>query len=99
MSTNLPFLPKVIADYLEKHFRRSLTKRERKAMLKADPKPGTPVTSPPNVDEYLGVFWKGKLNLSQDGSGSKSKIHSSAPKDHCAVYGLWSQILEQGLDK
>ena len=45
--------PKVISNYLEKHFRRSLTKKERKAMLKADPKPQTPVTSPPNVDEYL----------------------------------------------
>ena len=31
--------PKVISNYLEKHFRRSLTKKERKAMLKADPKP------------------------------------------------------------
>ena len=28
---------KVIKEYLEKHFRRSLTKKERKAMLKADP--------------------------------------------------------------
>ena len=88
--------PKVIADYLEKHFRRSLTKRERKAMLKADPKPGTPVTSPPNVDEYLGVFWKGKLNLSQDGEWKQVQnalLCSTGP-----LCGLWSQILEQGLD-
>ena len=31
--------PKMISDYLERHFRRSLTKEERKAMLKVDPKP------------------------------------------------------------
>ena len=49
--------PKMICTYLEKHFRCSLTKKERKVMLKADPKPQTPVTFPPNVDEYLGVFW------------------------------------------
>ena len=58
--------PRVISNYSEKHFRRSLTKEERKAMLKADPKPQTPVISLPNVDECLAVFWKGKLNLSQD---------------------------------
>ena len=59
--------PKVVCDYLEKHFRCSLTTRERKAMLKADPKPSTLVAAPPEVDEYLGVFYKSKLNLSQDG--------------------------------
>ncbi len=31
--------PKVISNDLEKHFQRSLTKKERKAMLKADPDP------------------------------------------------------------
>ena len=88
--------PKVISNYLEKHFRRSLTKKERKAMLKADPKPQTPVTSPPNVDEYLGVFWKGKLNLSQDGEWKQVQnalLCATGP-----LCGLWSQIHEQGLD-
>ena len=59
--------PKVVCDYLEKHFRCGLIKRERKAMLKADPKPNTPAASPPDVDEYLGVFYRGKLNHGQDG--------------------------------
>ena len=45
-------------------------------MLKADSKPQTSVTSPPNVDEYLGVFWKGKLNLSQDGVEASSECPS-----------------------
>ena len=88
--------PKVISNYLEKHFRRCLTKKERKAMLKADPKPQTPVTSPPNVDEYLGVFWKGKLNLSQDGEWKQVQnalLCATGP-----LCGLWSQIHEQGLD-
>ena len=88
--------PKVISNYLEKHFRRSLTKKERKAMLKADPKPQTPVISPPNVDEYLAVFWKGKLNLSQDGEWKQVQnalLCATGP-----LCGLWSQIHEQGLD-
>jgi hypothetical protein len=85
--------PKVISNYLEKHFRRSLTKKERKAMLKADPKPQIPVTSPPNVDEYLGVFWKGKLNLSQDGEWKQ--VQNALLYALC---GLWSQINEQRLD-
>ena len=59
--------PRVISNYSEKHFRRSSTKKERKAVLKADPKTQTPVISLPNVDECLAVFWKGKLTLSQDG--------------------------------
>ena len=79
--------PKMISNY---HFQRSLTKKERKAMLKAA-KPQTPVTSPPNVDEYLGVFWK--LNLSQDGEWKQVQNVLL-----CALCGLWTQICEQGLD-
>ena len=62
-------------------------------MLKADPKPQTPVSSPP---EYLGVFWKGKLNLSQDGEWKQVQnalLCATGP-----LCGLWSQILEQGVD-
>lgn len=65
-------------------------------MLKADPKPQTPVASPPNVDEYLGTFWKGKLNLSQDGEWKQVQhalLCATGP-----LCGLWSQIHEQGLD-
>ena len=65
-------------------------------MLKADPKPQIPVTSPLNVDEYLGVFWKGKLNLSQDGEWKQVQnalLCAAGP-----LCGLWSQIHEQGLD-
>ena len=36
-------------------------------MLKADPKPNTHVASPPDVDEYLGVFYRGKLSQYRDG--------------------------------
>ena len=36
-------------------------------MLKANPKPNTPAASPPDVDECLSVFYRGKLNHGQDG--------------------------------
>ena len=34
-------------------------------MLKADPKTNTPAASPPDVDEYLSVFYTEKLNHGQ----------------------------------
>ena len=82
MSTNSP---------IQTCFR--LSGEERKAILKADPKPQIPETSPPYVDEYLGVIWKGKLNPSQDREWKRVLLCATGP-----LCGLWSQIHEQELD-
>ena len=58
---------RVVKDYLETHFRCCLSKKERKVMLKADPKPDCEATTTPEVDDFLQTFWKGKINKAQDG--------------------------------
>lgn len=55
-------------------------KNGRNAMIKADPKPNTPVINPPKVDEYLVVFWKGKMNLAQHG---ELKADRNCPPTFC----------------
>ena len=87
---------KVVKDYLERHFCCSLTKRERKAMLKADLKPDTTVTCSPETDEFLKMFWKEKLNLKDEEMRSVQTALLNATGPLC---GLWSQIQQQGLDK
>ena len=63
-------------------------------MLKADPKPNTPAAE---VDEYLGVFYKGKLNHNQN--GEMKQIQTALLNATGPLCGLWSQIHDQGLDK
>ena len=79
------------------HFQGGLSKRERKAMLKADPKPETSVTNPPEVDEYIRTFWKRKINLSQD--GEMKQVQTALLNAIGPLCGLWSQIQEQNLVK
>ena len=66
-------------------------------MLKADPKPNTPAASPPDIDEYLGVFYRGKLIHGQD--GEMKQVQTALLNATGPLCGLWSQIHEQGLDK
>ena len=46
--------PKVVNSYREKHFRRTLSKEERTAMLRVHPKPDTPVASQPKLPVHDG---------------------------------------------
>ena len=48
------------------------------------------------MDEFLGVFWKGKLNLSQDGKWKQ--VQNALFCATGPLCGLWSQIHEQGID-
>ena len=82
--------PKVVKDFLERHFHHGLTKRERKAMSKADPKPDTTVTCSPEIDGFLKVFWKGKLNL-KEGEEIRS-VQTALLNATGPLCGLWSQI-------
>ena len=89
--------PGVVNDYLERHFRRSLRKKERTAMLKRDPKPSTPANTPPEVDPYILTFWKNKIDLTADNQLKQLQtalLYTAGP-----LAGLWSQIVDQGLNK
>ena len=86
---------KVIKEYLEKHFRRSLTKKERKAMLKADPKPECDAATTPEVDEFLQTFWKGHINNTRD--NDLKQIQTAVLNATAPLCGLWAQLLNQNL--
>ena len=89
--------PEVVNDYLERHFRRSLSKKERTAMLKRDPKPSTLANTPPEVDPYILTFWKNKIDLTADNQLKQLQtalLYTAGP-----LAGLWSQIVDQGLNK
>ena len=89
--------PGVVSDYLERHFRRSLSKKERTAMLKRDPKPSTPVSAPPEIDPYILTFWKNKIDLAAD--NQLKQLQSTLLYTAGPLAGLWSQIVDQGLNK
>ena len=89
--------PEVVKKYIEKYFRRVLSKQERAAMLKADPKPKTPAGAPPTLDEHLQTFWRQRLDLKQD--NELKDIQNAVLYTACPLAGLWSQIVEQDLDK
>ena len=84
---------KVVKDYLETHFCHCLSKKERKAMLKADPKPDCEATTTPKVDDFLQTFWKGKTNNAQD--GDLKQIQMAVLNGAAPLCGLWSQLIEQ----
>ena len=88
---------KVVKDYLETHFRRCLSKKERKAMLKADPKPDCEAMTTPEVDDFLQTFWKGKINNTQD--GDLKQIQTALLNGAAPFCGLWSQLIDQGMEK
>ena len=48
--------PNVVNSYMEKHFRRTVSKEERTAMLSVHPKPDTPAASPPKLDQFISNF-------------------------------------------
>ena len=49
------------------------------------------------MDEYLSVFYRGKLNHGQD--GEMNQVQTALLNVTGPLCGFWSQIQEQGLDK
>ena len=67
-------------------------------MLKADPKPDCEATTTPKVDDdFLQTFWKGKINNTQD--GELKLIQTAVLNGGAPLCGLWSQLIEQGMEK
>ena len=48
--------PAQVGSYLEQHFRKSLSKEERTAMLRKHPKLDTKVMVPPKLDQFITDF-------------------------------------------
>ena len=62
---------KSVGKYLEKHFRRSLSKEERTAMLKKHPKPDSDASAPPKLDGFIPDFAGKKLDKARDAQLAK----------------------------
>ena len=88
-------VPKTIEKYIDKHFRRSLSKEERTAMLKRHPKPDVEAALPPKLDGFVADFAGKKLDKARDSQLAKiqgTMLYAASP-----LTNLWADLIEQGL--
>ena len=64
-------VPRTVERYIDKHFRRSLSKEERTAMLKRHPKPDVEAALPPKLDSFVADFAGRKLDKARDSQLAK----------------------------
>ena len=88
--------PDRVGSYLEQHFRRSLSKEERTAMLRKHPKPDTKVMIPPKLDQFISDFAPKKVDKARD--AALTKIQGSLLDAVNPLANLWSNLIEQRLD-
>ena len=84
----------VITEYLEKHFRRTLSKASRMAMHKAYPMPRTFAAKPPVVDKFVKDYLKSRYPK-QD--SELAKLQSVMLKVCGLMTCMWSNLIEQDL--
>ena len=84
----------VIMEYLEKHFRRTLSKASRSAMHKLHPVPRTTVMKPPVADQFAKDYLKACFPK-QD--GELVKLQSVMLKVCGLMTCMWSDLIEQKL--
>ena len=88
-------VPRPIEKYFDKHFRRSLSKEERTAMLKRHLKPDIDAAVPPKLDSFVADFAGKKLDKARDSQLSKiqgAMLYTASP-----LTNLWADLIEQGL--
>ena len=84
----------VITEYLEKHFRCTLSKASRTAMHKAHPVPRTFAAKPPVVYKFVKDYLKSRYPK-QD--GELAKLQSAMLKACGPMTCMWSDLIEQNL--
>lgn len=88
-------VPRTIEKYIDRHFRRSLSKEERTAMLKRHPKPDVEAALPPKLDSFVADFAGKKLDKGRDSQLAKiqgAMLYAAGP-----LTNLWADLIEQGL--
>ena len=85
-------VPRPIEKYFDKHFRRSLSKEERTAMLKRHPKPDVDAAVPPKLDSFAADFALDKARDSQLSKIQGAMLYTASP-----LTNLWAELIEQGL--
>lgn len=88
--------PDQVTAYLEKHFRRSLSKEERTAMLRKHPKPDTKAMAPPKLDQFITDFAPKKVDKARD--TALTRIQSGLLYAANPLAYLWANLVEQGLE-
>ena len=88
-------VPRPVAKYVNRHFRKALTKEERTAMLKKHPKPNTKAAKPPKLDQFVVDFAGKKLDKARD--AQLCRIQTSVLYVANPLTCLWSQLIDQGL--
>ena len=88
-------VPKTIEKYIDKHFRRSLSKEERTAMLRRHPKPDVEAALPPKLDGFVADFAGKKLDKARD--SQLAKIQGAMLYAASLLTNLWADLIEQGL--
>ena len=89
-------VPDGVGLYLEKHFRKVLSKEERTAMLRRHPKPDTAVMAPPKLDPFILDFAPKKIDRARDAALARvqgSFLYAANP-----LANLWANLVEQCLD-
>ena len=89
-------VPDAVGQYLEKHFRRALSKEERTAMLRKHPKPDTAVMAPPKLDAFIMDFAPKKVDKARD--AVLARIQGSLLYAANPLANLWANLVEQRLD-
>ena len=85
-----------VTAYLENHFRRSLSKEERTAMLRKHSNPDTKATAPPKLDQFITDFAPKKVDKARDAALARIQgglLYAANPLAY-----LWANLMEQGLE-
>ena len=88
-------VPQGIEKYLNRHFRKSLTKEERTAMLKKHPKPNVKAAFPPKLDLFVSEFAGKRLDKARD--AQLTRVQASVLYIANPLTNFWSNLMEQGL--
>ena len=89
--------PRPMQKYLEKHLTKCLSKEEREALFKENPKPDLPVCSPPKIDKFITDFLGKKLPKEHDQDLAKTQAAILT----CVrpLTAAWQQLQDQGIEQ
>ena len=84
-----------IQKYLNRHFRKGLTKEERTAMLKKHPKANVKAAQPPKLDQFVSEFAGKKLDKARD--AQLARVQGSVLYVSNPLTNLWADLIDKGL--
>lgn len=88
-------VPRPVGKYVNRHFRKGLTKEERTAMLKKHPKPNATAARLPKLDQFVVDFAGKKLDKARE--AQLCRIQTNVLYVANPLTCLWSQLIDQGL--